>query len=474
MHSVGDAILRRARQIGEQDLFARLVQPESGSDGIVKTRDLIETDPAVRREGNRRDRPFAKVGGIVAEKPTAQRDVRRSRVVKFDPVVRVIFRPGRIVVIGVRDDFVQHDGRGRLRIRASRRTADEAENNGRRTTDYGQLLRNVMSIATKAGDKGQTGLIGGVRVAKSDLRVEAYGTIDELTAALGFARALCADEEVRELTKEIQRELFAVIGQASGIRTDQRNGGAQSIVRPEPRDICRVHHQQITPGRHRGPWPESEINPGREVHSVEVEGQVCAAIVQLDELKFSPARWLIHHFRHPQVFHQRGGIVGQTGHELNRRRPVAPAARAVIHPHPNAVQVAHLHRARRNRDVAAECGQFSALPGSVDLVVARLDRVERRRARIGDFGDAPFHRGKRVHTVVGPGAELESIQRIIGRADIIDRGPGGNGGIIGNGAQVTAAGVDVILHQLNAAFKIFADGRLIRPSVKQPLPCLAQ
>ena len=69
-----------------------------------------------------------------------------------------------------------------------------------------------MSIATKAGDRGQTGLIGGGRVPKSDLRVEAYGTVDELTAALGFARAICADEEVRELTKQIQRELFAVSG----------------------------------------------------------------------------------------------------------------------------------------------------------------------------------------------------------------------------------------------------------------------
>ena len=69
-----------------------------------------------------------------------------------------------------------------------------------------------MSIATKAGDKGRTGLIGGERVVKSDLRVEAYGTIDELTAALGFARAVCADAEVNELTKQIQHELFAVSG----------------------------------------------------------------------------------------------------------------------------------------------------------------------------------------------------------------------------------------------------------------------
>jgi cob(I)alamin adenosyltransferase len=69
-----------------------------------------------------------------------------------------------------------------------------------------------MSIATKAGDSGQTGLIGGERVSKADARVEAYGTIDELGASLGFARAICDDAEVGELTKEIQRELFAVSG----------------------------------------------------------------------------------------------------------------------------------------------------------------------------------------------------------------------------------------------------------------------
>jgi cob(I)alamin adenosyltransferase len=69
-----------------------------------------------------------------------------------------------------------------------------------------------MSIATKHGDKGETGLIGGGRVSKADSRVEAYGTVDELGAALGFARAICEDVEVRELTKAIQRELFTVAG----------------------------------------------------------------------------------------------------------------------------------------------------------------------------------------------------------------------------------------------------------------------
>ena len=58
-----------------------------------------------------------------------------------------------------------------------------------------------MSIATKGGDQGQTSLIGGNRVSKADLRVEAYGAIDELTSVMGFARSICEDAEVRDLTK---------------------------------------------------------------------------------------------------------------------------------------------------------------------------------------------------------------------------------------------------------------------------------
>lgn len=79
-----------------------------------------------------------------------------------------------------------------------------------------------MSIATKAGDAGETGLIGGGRVSKADLRVEAYGTVDELGAAMGFARSICADAEVGALTKEIQRELFAVSGAVANPRASER------------------------------------------------------------------------------------------------------------------------------------------------------------------------------------------------------------------------------------------------------------
>src|SRR5215472_12685653 len=73
-----------------------------------------------------------------------------------------------------------------------------------------------MSIATKRGDGGQTGLAGGIRVSKSSLRVEAYGTVDELNSVLGVARSHCPDAELHDRTKLIQRELFQI---GSGLAT---------------------------------------------------------------------------------------------------------------------------------------------------------------------------------------------------------------------------------------------------------------
>lgn len=66
-----------------------------------------------------------------------------------------------------------------------------------------------MSIATKRGDTGQTSLAGAVRVSKAHLRVDAYGTVDEMNSAMGFARSITDDPEIKDLAKSIQRELFA-------------------------------------------------------------------------------------------------------------------------------------------------------------------------------------------------------------------------------------------------------------------------
>jgi cob(I)alamin adenosyltransferase len=67
-----------------------------------------------------------------------------------------------------------------------------------------------MSIVTKRGDRGQTGLLYGGRVPKSDPRVEAYGTVDEAVAALGVARALSRYPRVKEAVLQVQKQLFTV------------------------------------------------------------------------------------------------------------------------------------------------------------------------------------------------------------------------------------------------------------------------
>jgi cob(I)alamin adenosyltransferase len=65
-----------------------------------------------------------------------------------------------------------------------------------------------MSISTTRGDGGQTGLAGGIRVSKADLRVESYGTVDELNTFLGLARSSCQDPQITDWTEAIQRTLF--------------------------------------------------------------------------------------------------------------------------------------------------------------------------------------------------------------------------------------------------------------------------
>ncbi len=67
-----------------------------------------------------------------------------------------------------------------------------------------------MKIYTKTGDAGETGLFGGPRVRKSDVRVDAYGEVDELNAAVGAVRAVVEDPEIDAQLARVQEELFCV------------------------------------------------------------------------------------------------------------------------------------------------------------------------------------------------------------------------------------------------------------------------
>jgi len=67
-----------------------------------------------------------------------------------------------------------------------------------------------MKIYTKQGDKGETGLFGGDRVSKSSLRIEAYGTIDELNSFIGLTITELLNTEVKKLLQGLQSQLFIV------------------------------------------------------------------------------------------------------------------------------------------------------------------------------------------------------------------------------------------------------------------------
>lgn len=98
-----------------------------------------------------------------------------------------------------------------------------------------------MSIATTHGDSGQTGLAGGVRISKADLRVEAYGTVDELSTVLGFARSICTNKEIHDWTEGIQRTLFR-LGSGLATPSESRNP-PPSVTLQDVDDLTKLVHQ---------------------------------------------------------------------------------------------------------------------------------------------------------------------------------------------------------------------------------------
>jgi len=128
-----------------------------------------------------------------------------------------------------------------------------------------------MSISTMRGDGGQTGLAGGIRVSKADLRVEAYGSVDELNTFLGFARSICSDEQIAAWTETIQRTLFRL---GSALATPPESKKQPPVISLE--DIAMltdlVHQIEATEGI-LGDW--SLPGAHRESAAFEVARTVC-------------------------------------------------------------------------------------------------------------------------------------------------------------------------------------------------------
>ena len=88
-------------------------------------------------------------------------------------------------------------------------------------------------IYTRHGDEGETGLLYGGRVPKTDPRCEAYGTVDEAVSALGLARSLVKSDKLKDIIKGVQRELFTV--------------GAELATDPKEYSKLQKHFSVVTP-----------------------------------------------------------------------------------------------------------------------------------------------------------------------------------------------------------------------------------
>ncbi len=89
-----------------------------------------------------------------------------------------------------------------------------------------------MKIYTKTGDRGDTSLYGGHRVPKDALRIEAYGTVDELNSFIGMIHAECGEEDIRRVLASVQHRLFDL---GADLATP-RSATKKNIKRIEPSD----------------------------------------------------------------------------------------------------------------------------------------------------------------------------------------------------------------------------------------------
>lgn len=95
-----------------------------------------------------------------------------------------------------------------------------------------------MKLYTRTGDDGTTGLVGGKRIGKDDLRIDAYGTVDELNALLGLAESATSidDDALSQMLRAVQADLFAIgshLASPSGATTNVKLPGLPDPARLE-------------------------------------------------------------------------------------------------------------------------------------------------------------------------------------------------------------------------------------------------
>src|SRR3954469_4022362 len=128
-------------------------------------------------------------------------------------------------------------------------------------------------IYTKTGDKGNTSLIGGTKVPKNDLRIETYGTVDELNSWIGLINDQINEQIIKDELKEIQDRLFTI---GSALATDGEKEPKMKLPDLKDSDITFLE-QRIDEMTDQLPTMKSFILPGGHVtvSSIHISRCVC-------------------------------------------------------------------------------------------------------------------------------------------------------------------------------------------------------
>jgi cob(I)alamin adenosyltransferase len=128
-----------------------------------------------------------------------------------------------------------------------------------------------MSIVTKTGDKGETSLMYGRRVSKSDPRVDAYGCVDEVMAALGLARAMCDRAFVAEQILAVQKDLIVVMGELATAPEDRQRYVKEGFQLTSGAMVERITDVIVDLEKDKSLYPKDWVIPGASASSAALE-----------------------------------------------------------------------------------------------------------------------------------------------------------------------------------------------------------
>src|SRR5438067_4229225 len=128
-----------------------------------------------------------------------------------------------------------------------------------------------MSIVTKTGDQGETSLMYGRRLPKNNPRSEAYGAVDEFSAALGLARAGCKDKFVADQIFAVQKELINVMGELSTLPEDRQRYVKDGFHVVDAKMVDRVGGVIVDLEKDKSLYPKDWVIPGANTVSAAID-----------------------------------------------------------------------------------------------------------------------------------------------------------------------------------------------------------